>query len=196
MNKREKSPINNKPKTVNIPYKPSSKLSGIINHLNYLSNGIVSLNGVVQVTCSSTKPNLFLSAYDCKFLCDFTDLSEESMWSPNNEKNGYVQFDFVKNSVNVSFYTLQTPTDITLDYPKSWEVRCSNNLKEWTMIDKQLNQECMNERNVCNTFKCQNYCSQFFRYVRIVNIDECWNESSRYYFDISAIEFYGDIRCY
>lgn len=101
----KKSPINNKSKTVNIPYKPSSKLSGIINHLNYLSNGIVSLNGVVQVTCSSTKPNLFLSAYDCKFLCDFTDLSEESMWSPNNEKNGYVQFDFAKNSVNVSFYT-------------------------------------------------------------------------------------------
>ena len=192
--KSSQSIIIKKPTTVSIPYKPSMNLYGIIDYLNNKSNGIVSLNGVVQVTCSSTQPNCLFSVHDCKCLCNFKDLSSKSMWTPNNERNGYVQFDFVKNYVNVSFYTLQTPTSETLDYPKSWEVKCSNNLKEWTTIDKQLDQECMNTNNVCNTFKCQNYCSKFFRYVRIVNIDECWNKSSRYYFDISAVEFYGEIK--
>lgn len=191
--KRSQSRILSKPTTVDIPYESSSKLNGIIDYLNCKSNGIVSYNGVVQVSCSSTQPNLLFSVHDCRCLCDFKDLSKKSMWSPNNEKNSFVQFDFCKNSVNVLFYSLQTPTEKTLDYPKSWEVKCSNNLKEWIVIDKQINQKCMNACNVCNTFKCQNCCSQFFRYIRIVNIDECWSKSSRYYFDISAVEFYGAI---
>lgn len=168
-----------------------NKLSGIINYLNHKSNGIASKNGTVNVTCSSVQNNYYLANHNCSNLCDFTDLSDKSMWSPDNEENSYVQFDFINNKICMSNYTLHTPTADTKDYPKSWIVQCSNDLNEWITVDKQIDQSVMNKRNSCQNFKCQFNNNQFFRYVRITSQGPCWNRSGRYYFDISAVEFFG-----
>lgn len=113
------------------------------------------------------------------------------MWSPDNESNAYLIFDFKSRKVRITNYTFQTPINQTSDYPKSWTVDCSNNLANWYIIDVRKNESVMNKNNVSHTFICKNEPSEYYRYIRITSDGPCWNGKNRYYFDISAVEFYG-----
>lgn len=62
------------------------------------------------------------------------------MWSPDNEVNANIIFDFKSRKVKLTNYTLHTPTDNTRDYPKSWRVECSNNMKKWVVVDTRSNE--------------------------------------------------------
>lgn len=182
---------------LNFEYSPDrkNKLNGIINYLNHESKGICSKNGTINVTCSSTQVSSYsFSAQDCRHLCNYNDLSDRSMWSPNNEENCFIQFDFIKNKVNLSSYTFQTPVKPTKDYPKSWKIECSNDSINWKVVDQKIDQVCMNNENACVNFRCNVNNNEFFRYIRIVSLSPCWNGDSRYYFDLSAVEFFGFLR--
>lgn len=171
-----------------------NKLAGIINYLNHQSNGIASRNGTIEVTCSSVQPNYYSLNHNCKNLCDYSDLTDRSMWSPDNEENSYIQFDFINSRVNITNYTLHTPSNDTKDYPKSWIVQCSNDLNNWVTFDKQVDRAEMNMQNSCQIFNCSLKNNEFYRYIRITSQGPCWNRSGRYYFDISAVEFFGFLK--
>lgn len=167
------------------------ELHGIIKYLSDKTSGNIHDNGTICITSSSNQPSLFIYQFNPRFLCDFNELSSRSMWSPNGEQNATLLYDFKKRKIKLSDYTFHTPKNRTEDYPRSWIIECSNDNNSWVTVDTRNDERVMNNNDVCHTFKCQNQQNEYFQYIKITSTGPCWSSASRYYFDLSAIEFYG-----
>lgn len=115
------------------------------------------------------------------------------MWTPDNENNANLIYDFTNKKVKLYDYTIHTPSIETGYYPKSWSIECSNDLTNWVLLDDRKDEEVMNGFNICHAFKCQNQRNEYFSYIKITPKNPCWDSTDRYYFDISAVEFFGSI---
>lgn len=166
------------------------ELNGVIKYLTDEAGGNVHDKGIVVVTASSEQER-----HNAKFLCDFDQLGRSSMWSPNGENGATVTFDFRNKKVKLTNYTFHTPSYPTKDYPRSWLVECSNDNSSWVTLDERSNETVMNGCNVCHTYKCMSPSSEFYRYIRIRTNGPCWNmRCTRYFFDLSAVEFFGTLK--
>lgn len=177
-----------------IAYDPNRKLNGIIKYLLSKTNGDLIDNGIINIQASSSQ--YYYSQQYTKSprkLLNFNDLGRSSMWSPSNHNHEYLIYDFKNIKVKLTNYTLHTPTSPTKDYPRSWIVECSNDCKNWIQIDERRDENEMNGCGRCHTFSCSHDQPEFFRYVKFTTNGPCWNGYDRYYFDVSAIEFYGCI---
>lgn len=175
-----------------LPYNYGDELNGIINYLTVKAGGNLQDHEIIKIESSSCQNEPGYN-FSVKNLLNFNNLGDRSMWSPNNERNAHIFYDFFDRKVKLTDYTFHTPKDESRDYPKSWSIECSNDLINWIEVDNRLNQYVMNRKNVCKTFKCQNKSDQFYRYVKITSKGPCWSNPNRFYFDLSAVEFFGSI---
>ncbi|OHT16516.1 hypothetical protein TRFO_41753 [Tritrichomonas foetus] len=167
---------------------------GFITYLNNITQSQnCSENGTISVTSSSTQVIVGDIEQRDTFVCNLHNLSSRSMWSPNGKPNSYIQFDFRDRVVNLTHYVFCTPTDETQDYPRSWSVYGSNDKQTWELLDKRVDESRTNSCDVVVLFDCNEKNDTFFRYIRIQSDSPCWNHSprTRYYFDLSGVEFYG-----
>ncbi|KAK8892383.1 hypothetical protein M9Y10_029609 [Tritrichomonas musculus] len=167
-------------------------LNGIIKYLSEKVEGNIHYKNLINISSSSNQI-INGNEYSPSSLCDFNDLSDNSMWSPNNQKNAFLIYDFKTRKIKLTDYTFHTPTTDTRDYPKSWIIEGSNDSKNWDKIDERKDESVMNDFNICHTFHCQNPKEEPYRYIRITSTGPCWNKSSRFYFDLSAVEFFGTL---
>lgn len=188
--KSKKTKTAKKAKPLSFLYTAGRHLEGIIHYLTNKTGGDVCANGTINIEGSSNQNG----GKDAKHLCDFSNLGRSSMWSPDNEQNANILFDFKDRRIKLTYYSLQTPIQRTSDYPRYWKVECSNDLVSWKIVDTQNDVESMNSNNVCNTFRCKNQQKDFFRYIKITSTGPCWSNKDRYYFDISAVEFFGFLK--
>lgn len=100
-------------------YIKGNELFGIIDYLTRITDGNVHDNGTINIISSSNQTSLFMHRHYPRYLCDFKELSSSSMWSPDNEINANLLFDFKTRKVKLTHYTFHTPTNRTSDYPKS-----------------------------------------------------------------------------
>lgn len=170
--------------------RPSNPLftAGEVNYLTNKTGGNIHDNGKIAISASSSWKGDSSSNVNVANLCDFNDLSQKSMWSPDNEKNSTLLFDFKDQAIQITDYTLHTPSDLSGNTPKSWVVECSNDNDSWATVDTRNNEAVMNNKNVCHTFKCQSQSDNFYRYIRFKST------SKSSYFDISAVEFFGVLK--
>ena len=96
-------------------------------------------------------------------------------------------FDFKQRKIKLTHYTLHTPSNGG-SYPRSWIVECSNDRKKWITRDNRIDEEVMNNDNVCHTYKCQIQSDEFYQYIQFKSLND-WDDD--YCFDISAVEFFG-----
>lgn len=170
----------------------SNGLKGIINYLNTTSQGNAAKNGTIELQCSSTN-NSFLNITN---LCDFSNLSRISMWSPEDKPASYFEYDFKDKRIRLTEYTFATPVDPSMHYPRSWTVECSNDRKKWDIVDTRINEASLKKHNKCHTFRCKSPSLIDYQYVRIVSRGPSWgniirNAPNHYFFDLAAVEFFG-----
>lgn len=183
-----------KKKSLTFPYTNGNELNGIIRYLTTKTSGNICENGTIAIIASSTQPSFTSTrAPFADSLVDYTDLSSNSMWSPDNEVNSNLIFDFKTRKIKLTDYTFHTPTNRTNEYPRSWRIECSNNLSNWQIVDIREDEIVMDDNDVCHTFKCSDQKKEFFRYIKITSTEATWHNPSRYYFDISAVEFFGNL---
>ncbi|OHT10363.1 hypothetical protein TRFO_20409 [Tritrichomonas foetus] len=181
-----------------LPFLPSERerdFRGIITYLNSINNGTnCAINGVINVSASTTQRTAVIK--NPSYVCSLDNLSRQSMWSPENELGGFIQFDFKDYLVSLTHYVLCTPVEETYDYPRSWSVLGSNDLSTWITLDVRNDESKINHKNAVGLFDCRcidNNNQDYYRYIRIRIDGECWNRTNRYYFDISGVEFYGSL---
>ena len=165
-------------------YTKGQELSGIFEYLTSSTKGNIHDNGTINISASSNYCG------DPRNLCDFNDLSRNSAWLSGEEEEATLLFDFKLKRVKLTNYTLHT-TDSGC-HPRSWVVECSNNLNDWFTRDERNNEVIMNKNNFCHTFECQRQSNEFYRYVRIRTTSESWDDD--FYFEISAVEFFGCLK--
>lgn len=170
-----------------ILYKKNQNLNGIIKYLTKKAGGNIVKKEIINITSSGDNSYSYLPSN----LVDFDDLSSNSMWKSDNSFWPSVTFDFINKKVKLFNYSLHTPSDDTGNYPRSWIVECSNNLNHWFTVDVRKDESVMNHPNVSHVFECKYVPNDYFRYIRIFSNDHSWNSNSLFYFDISAVEFFG-----
>ncbi|KAK8860573.1 hypothetical protein M9Y10_012238 [Tritrichomonas musculus] len=148
------------------------ELHGINKYLSDKKGGNIHDNGTICITPSSIQPSDSIYQNNPRFLCDFNELSKKE-----NQNKLITRFANKKNR--------------TSDYPRSWIIECSNDNNSCVTVDTRNDERVMNNNDVCHTFKCQNQQNEYLRYIKVTSTGTCWSGASRYYFDLSAIEFYG-----
>lgn len=172
----------------NFPCIQNEKFKGIINGLNQKCGGNCSVEGVISVTCSKIQ-----GSQKATDLTDYSNTKIHYSWI-DNQLNGYFEFDFKEQKVVISKYELQTPdSGANNSYPKNWSIECSDDKKEWFVIDKVTNDENLHGPMKHHVFDVKNPISQPCRYVRIYQRGGSHNASNDNYFGLYFTEFYGQL---
>lgn len=138
------------------------------------------------------------SAYPLTNLIKFNDNDRNQYYYNFNqiiptENDGWIEFDFVNNKINISSYTIRTKT---ANYcPSSWRIIGSNDQKNWELIDRQTNNSDLMGSYKQHRFDIENN-NNYYRYIRYVQ-DGSWhnNPQCKYYIYLTCFEFFGTF-CY
>jgi hypothetical protein len=71
---------------------------------------------------------------------------------------------------------------------KNWVIEGSNNLNEWDVIDRRNENEDLNNRERCQTFKCE-APSGLYRYIRLRQFGK--NHCGTDFLFLGNVEFFG-----
>lgn len=164
------------------------EFDGLIHHLwdEYGENPIEE--GVIKVMASSTLTG------NVNNLFEYSDFSSFLCWNLRNELDGYVEVDFCDHRVNISHYSMRTPTDggYDNDYPKTWSLEGSNDGIRWKLLDKRINDESLHGEDLTATFECENVTNESFRYIRLYQRGTShFSGGYQSYMYISTLEFFG-----
>lgn len=66
----------------------------------------------------------------------------------------------------------------------------SNDKVTWKLIDKRDDDHSINDNGVSSLFICQNEINSF-KFIKLENTGKCHGEG--YFFDLAALEFFGDL---
>ena len=110
------------------------KLDGIFSFMTNRT-GFLNLNehGVVKITASSVS-------------CPISRIFDESnnWFASNNENKSWIMFDFLKNKVSISSYTMRYYLHDSL---KEWIIYGSDDKKRWDIIDHKQNDKVLSNNN-------------------------------------------------
>jgi hypothetical protein len=119
------------------------------------------------------------------------DSTWKESWYSKNVPNSWIQFDFMNHAFQLTHYTLKTfiggPDSGHL---KNWVIEGSNNLKEWTEIDRHEGNYDLNDRNRCVTYRCEGK-QGIFRYIRLRQSGK--NHRGNDFLFLGNVEFFGMI---
>ena len=159
---------------------------GIIGNLRDKFGGNIAESGVIEITPSS------VFRQQCNRCTQVIDYGWKSYWMTDNQENSWLQFDFKKNQVNITSYTITSGGAFGYDL-LHWVLEVSDDplTDSWERIDERDTEElkgCFVKR----TFTC-NLAQQgkFTRYVRLRQTKE--NSSGKFHLVLSEIEFFGQL---
>lgn len=186
---RYKSKNQTKPKKdlKSFPYEGDS-FNGIIRALTRECGGNVEDKGVVLVTSTEGYGG------PPKCVADLDDLN--SIRYTNNEKNGFIQYDFKEKKVRPTFYSIRSRNAGKNDYHlQSWVIEGSNSgMNDWKVLDSQNNVKCLNSQNAFSTFEIKEKLNEneFYRFLRlrITGPNTC-SSSQSYQICITGLEYFG-----
>ena len=170
------SALENRHRDILYAYNGHDKWNGIIAGLRKKSGG----NNIVDEKIIQMEANS-ISQGSIKSL---TDGSEDVMTSDTN--NSYFIFDFFDKKVEVSSYSLKSPTNMSR-YMKSWKLEGSNDKSSWAIIDEKNNLSDLTSSGREFTYRVNS--SLPYRYIRIMQISP--NTNNSYNFALRQIEFFG-----
>ena len=165
-------------------YEDSKKLDGIIAHLTRECGGNVHDLGIVNVTASS-----FQSGYHPK---NAVDLRKHAAFDSQDEPNSWICYEFKARSVIPTSYSVRSwgygPGSCHL---KSWVIEVSNDKVSWTEIDRQDNNNNLNDKYVTRNFTISQVPSESFRFVRLRQTGK--SHSGYDFLTLSALEIFGTL---
>ena len=123
----------------------------IIQYLSEQCHENIQIQNLVQITSSSI--------WDSKFGAEnIIKQNDQKKFGTKNEVNSWVQFDFKKTKVMIDSYTLKTwNEDETFEHLKNWILEVSNDGKNYTEIDRQINCDLLRGKLKTATFNV--FCS-------------------------------------
>ena len=168
------------------PQKAGKPPKGIIGHLKEKFGDNIAGSGVIEITPSS------VFRQQCNRCTQVIDYGWKSYWMTDNQENSWLQFDFKKNQVNITSYTLTSGGAFGFDL-LHWVLEVSDDplTDNWEKIDERDTEE-LRGYFVTRTFTC-NLAQQgkFSRYVRLRQTKE--NSSGKCHLVLSEIEFFGTL---
>jgi hypothetical protein len=112
---------------------------------------------------------------------------DNSVWWNSGEKIGsFLIINFKNHKVKPTAYLLRSADKL---FPQGWILEGSNDLINWSLLDKQLNQSCFLQPFQSCCFNCDSH--GFFSFLRLKQIQRTKNESN--WFGFSFVEFGGEI---
>lgn len=188
-NAEAKETASNKGKT-SVEFK-GDELNGIISHMKKINGDNLIENGNLVIssghrTYSGSLNNMI--KYDGESINEYFRNNDGS---PLKESEGWIEFDFIKQKINLTSYTLRTSSDSSCYHPKTWRVLGSNDRTNWDVLNKQANNSSLNGRYNQHRFECepnQNY----YRYIRYIQ-DDSWCSDRQYCIFLTCVEFFGSI---
>ena len=179
--------MNESQKTIiNIKYE-GDELDGICSYIIKTKGKNCVENGDLKISAGKTRdgsPNNLIK-YDKDHIDDYFRNHADSEF---NESEGWIEFDFVKQKVNLTSYTLRT---VGLYYPKSWKVFGSNDRTNWVVLSRQINNPALNGSGKQNRFECESN-NNYYQYIRYIQ-DDSWYSNRQYCIQLACIEFFGSI---
>jgi hypothetical protein len=166
--------------SLGFPFTPGSEFQGILAHLTP-EGGNVHQAGIVQITSSGDRHG---SGWKIAGV-------GVSAWHTLNKADSWVQFDFKKNVVALSGYSLQS-AEVDFHHPVSWIVEGSNNGTQWTEINSQATDVLRGRRREATFICAAEVCGMYWRFIRLRQVGR--DSDGQYFLYLSRIEFYGNLR--
>ena len=103
------------------------------------------------------------------------------------DSEGWIEFDFKRNRLNITGYTLNC---FSFEYLREWKVNASIDRINWKDIDhKTLSAAPEGNGKISKYFQVD---TPFFaRYIRIIRIGKRFHEQYQYNFILRAVDFFG-----
>jgi hypothetical protein len=169
--------------SVNCRFRDGSPLDGIISYLTKKHGGHVLDRGIVSITASSSQNP---QSYPLRNLADFEN---QSMFYTQNLPNSWICYDFVKNHIKPTHYSIRSRRDADCDHLRSWILEGSLDAKTWIELDRQENNTKLNGRGGISTFVIPR--SSEVRLIRLRQVGKNSTESD--FLIVNAIEIFGDL---
>jgi hypothetical protein len=175
---RRKYPVRRLSDDQEFTYREGTSFDGFFDAVHRLWNRNAHDEGIVTITTS-----------DGTSAAKVIDRNWKECWVSKNIPNSWVQFDFMDRVFQLTHYTLKTfiggPDSGHL---KHWVVEGSNNLKDWTEIDRRDNCTGLNDRNRYRTYKCEG-SKGLYRYIRLKQTGK--NHRGNDFMFLGNVEFFG-----
>jgi hypothetical protein len=144
---------------IEVPLDPEAPLDGIIALLSDECLGNVDDRGVVEISASGTWSK-FLPKY-------IADLHSEDHFCSTNFPNEWVCYDFLRNRVTPTHYSLRSYCDGSEDRanPRSWAIEASNDCYNWIELDRQNKNDDLDGSGLIGTYPCP--ATGQYKYVRM-----------------------------
>jgi hypothetical protein len=136
-----------RPFGIDLPFRDSAPLDGVVAYLSRECGGNVHERDVVGISASSGR-----SGRDAAR--NTADLTADSVFVSANMPHQWLCYDFKMRRVLPSHYTIRSNFDGQPNWsnPKSWVIEISDDGDQWIEVDSQENTCCLNDRNVIASF--------------------------------------------
>lgn len=172
----------------------TNKFKGIIYHLTKQFGGNVHDKGVVCVKASSEDNSANLAKNVVDF--DNKENDQNRMRTSDNDKESWIQYDFVDRRVHPTHYTIRSINwDKNDQHLQSWVIEGSNTgNNDWKTIDTQNGVDYINGNGISHTFEIANHDDEkdFYRYLRLRQTGP--TKANTNVLTISALEYFGQIQ--
>jgi hypothetical protein len=167
------------------PYTEGNPLSGIISYLTKRFEGNVEDKGVVKVLGQTKSKGAWVAPKNV------ADLDKDSYFTSGDETDQFIGYDFKQLKVLPTNYSIRSQWNGSKGYCnlKSWVIEQSNDGKTWIEIDRRMNRNQLDGRNLTATFPITTHTQ--CRFIRLRQIERNWWGS--YSICISGLEIFGDL---
>ena len=166
-----------------------NELSGIFTYLN-ITNGTFKISDSQLPTSGGKIDNL--TKFDKENLDKFYTNQNDG---PAKKSEGWINFDFGPNKINLSSYTIRTCSSSSNGYshPKTWQIVGSNDGLNWDVLDTQTNNSILNGKYKQHRFECEKN-DNFYQYIRFIQKDSWYHDQNyKYNIYLTCIEFFGSL---
>ena len=161
---------------------PGEKLNGIITQFSK-AIGQGKAYTVVDIKTYGSDSNSW------RWSSNVTSQVNNIFWS-NYGQNAYIGYDFRVASVMPTSYSIKSSGfDQGGPHPRSWVIEVSNDESRWHVIDRQDNNNSLNNKWVVGNFQIKTLSSDKYRYIRLRQTGK--NHAGDYDFTISSLEVFG-----
>ena len=157
-----------------------------------------SFPGLIAALSKDVKGNPILTNYIS--VISKTELKNPEMLADPSKKgfvaaDQFIQFDFEERRVKLDGYSIRAgPKTENGEVPAKYVLLASNNLLEWHCIDESVE---LAESFIYPFGECYRsvYCDEEYRFFRIIIIENfSRNKEKKRLMQLSAVEFYGEMR--
>lgn len=171
-------------------YDSNHEFSGVFKYLRSKSNG--QIQNEINVTASS---HYDTSEYDAPI--NVTNFEEKAKsFVSDNKPDSWILFDFKKNRIIPTRYTIRTRTKYDCCHPATWVIEGSADNDAWDVIDKQDDSPYLKGIGLIHTYEiksCQS--AKEYQYIRLRQTGKSANKNrtDNDHLIINSIEFYGTL---